>query len=49
MSKCGFAASLALARYLKDSLGIDARVKWPNDVWLAGKAVWHAQQDGYCE
>ncbi|MBU2512325.1 biotin--[acetyl-CoA-carboxylase] ligase [bacterium] len=32
MSRFSFAASLSLAQVLRDEIGIDARVKWPNDI-----------------
>jgi BirA family biotin operon repressor/biotin-[acetyl-CoA-carboxylase] ligase len=34
-----FAASLNLARVLRDAYGVDARLKWPNDVLADGRKV----------
>jgi len=39
MSRYGFAASLVLARVLKNEFGIDARVKWPNDILVNGRKL----------
>jgi BirA family biotin operon repressor/biotin-[acetyl-CoA-carboxylase] ligase len=38
-SRINFAASLALAETLSDCCGIDARVKWPNDVLVDGRKI----------
>lgn len=37
--KVNFSASLVLARTLRKMYGIDARVKWPNDILVDGKKV----------
>ncbi len=34
-----FVVSLSTAQYLKSGLGIDARLKWPNDVIVNGKKI----------
>lgn len=39
MSRYGFAASLVLAKVMQDNLGIDARVKWPNDILVDEKKL----------
>ncbi len=39
MSRIGFAASLCLAELLQSELGIDARVKWPNDILVNEKKI----------
>ncbi len=39
MSSYSFAASLNLARVLIEEYGIDAKVKWPNDILIEGKKI----------
>ncbi len=39
MSRYGFAASLVLAKTLQESFGIDAYVKWPNDILVNEKKL----------
>jgi BirA family biotin operon repressor/biotin-[acetyl-CoA-carboxylase] ligase len=39
ISRYSFAASLSLVRVLQAELGIDARVKWPNDILIHDKKV----------
>lgn len=38
-SRINFAASLTLAETLQESYGVDARVKWPNDLLAGGKKI----------
>ncbi len=37
--RVNFAASLVLAQTLRDTCGIDARVKWPNDILVHGQKI----------
>jgi len=39
VSRYGFAASLVLARTLQDHFGVDAQVKWPNDILVNEKKL----------
>ncbi len=39
VSRYGFAASLVLARTMRDHFGIDAQVKWPNDILVNEKKL----------
>jgi len=39
LSELAFVAGVAVARYLIDSVGLPARVKWPNDVRVGGKKI----------
>lgn len=39
VSRYGFAASLVLARTMQNHFGIDARVKWPNDILVNEKKL----------
>jgi BirA family transcriptional regulator, biotin operon repressor / biotin---[acetyl-CoA-carboxylase] ligase len=39
VSELAFVASLGVARFLVDSLGLDAKIKWPNDVRVSGGKI----------
>jgi BirA family transcriptional regulator, biotin operon repressor / biotin---[acetyl-CoA-carboxylase] ligase len=39
ISEMAFVASLGVANYLIDDVGLQARVKWPNDVRVGGKKI----------
>jgi BirA family biotin operon repressor/biotin-[acetyl-CoA-carboxylase] ligase len=39
MSRLTVAASVAVVRAVRTMCGVDARIKWPNDVTIAGKKV----------
>lgn len=38
-SQLSFVVSLAIAEYLRDTYGIDAMLKWPNDVLAEGRKI----------
>ena len=39
LSKIGMVASLAVVRAVRRSTGLEARIKWPNDVQISGKKL----------